>query len=367
MWRSILSIIAVFICTSCSDDITAENITRPNITNPSNNNTNNPKNTTNPDNTNNQPDNTNNQPDNTNNQPDNTNNQPDNTNNQPDNTNNQPDNTNNQPDNTNNQPEDQPRTTPYELPDDPHEYNSPSPEELQKKLCPWSDPKDDASFIRLPKGKYFTLNDHYHINAPFELMKREVTWQDYLKCVDAGVCDAPHDKLQPYHLRAAVHYLLPEDAETYCQWIGGRLPTLQEWQYAALLDEQYRVRSVLFPWGNTMPDYCIHAAYRMKSFYQDDPIQPRSYECYNGLVYSCPIADHSSIVGCYPAGDSPLGFQDMAGNVHEWVSNGDQKYIAMGGSVQSVINDITIQAEGVWFYEIYDLSALGVRCARDIP
>jgi len=37
-----------------------------------------------------------------------------------------------------------------------------------------------------------------------------------------------------------------EDARAYCRWIGGRLPTLDEWEAAARAG-----KSTLYPWGNT--------------------------------------------------------------------------------------------------------------------
>lgn len=67
--------------------------------------------------------------------------------------------------------------------------------------------------------------------------KREVTNAEYSKCFAAGVC-GPHplheDRPQEFDRpKQPVAFVTWEDANSYCQWKGGRLPFEAEWERAA--------------------------------------------------------------------------------------------------------------------------------------
>lgn len=142
----------------------------------------------------------------------------------------------------------------------------------------------------------------------FNISKYEVTNAQYNACVNAGICEAAARNITDKNIAYNPDFFadnLPvvgvswQDASTFCNWLGERLPTEVEWEKAARGSGDQR----RYPWGS---DY--------------DPSRAN-------LSSGYPTA-----VGSYPSGASPYGMMDMAGNVFEWTATADgDKYILRGG------------------------------------
>lgn len=97
----------------------------------------------------------------------------------------------------------------------------------------------------------------------FKISKHPITKKQYEECEKARICGAPKiDECSDPGLAAASFKgsddaaaicVGRENAETYCKWVGGRLPTLAEWLRAA------RGPSVQeYPWGSTRASCAQH-------------------------------------------------------------------------------------------------------------
>jgi formylglycine-generating enzyme required for sulfatase activity len=74
----------------------------------------------------------------------------------------------------------------------------------------------------------------------FWMMRGRTTVSEYEACVSAGACTGPGSKVRSraWEGRASrplspVDFVNYGEAEQFCAWAGGRLPTEMEWEYAA--------------------------------------------------------------------------------------------------------------------------------------
>jgi formylglycine-generating enzyme required for sulfatase activity len=132
--------------------------------------------------------------------------------------------------------------------------------------------------------------------APFYLDRTEVTNEAYGACVAAGVCRPPADVAKNMRMfrgpKQPVSGVSWNDAKTYCEWKGRRLPREAEFERAVRGDDGRR-----YPWGN------------------EPPTPERAVF---GRVLGAQATDD---VGAHPSGRGPYGHDDLAGNVWEWMAD----------------------------------------------
>ena len=141
----------------------------------------------------------------------------------------------------------------------------------------------------------------------FLMMKTEITVGMYRACVNAGVCSVPADPQSLGHMNWTdvignkethpINYISWHQIMVYAAWVGARLPSESEWEYAARSEGQQN----LYPWGNSEPD-CNYGDF----YTHDEP------DC-NG--------EGTSPVCSTEIGNTQQGLCDMAGNLFEWVQD----------------------------------------------
>ncbi len=141
----------------------------------------------------------------------------------------------------------------------------------------------------------------------FFIAKYQIVVRAYEACVAAEVCTSPSVEDwdgEGFGLNTSAggrglhpqNGLMWQQALDYCGWLGGRLPTEAEWEYAAKGPAHRK-----YPWGDSPEPTCDHAVFSFGG-----------WGCGTG---------GSAAVGMRPAGASWCGAMDMAGNLWEWVED----------------------------------------------
>ena len=199
---------------------------------------------------------------------------------------------------------------------------------------------------------------------PFFLDRTEVTNEQYQKFLDAAGYDPPaswrHHHFPDGAEKLPVTDVTWEDAVAYTKWAGKRLPTEEEWEFAARGPE-----GRLYPWGNEWVDGSANVTIAANDKKQILP------------------------VGQFPKGASPFGVLDLSGNVWEWTSSDYREYpggkisiapgfsnlkIIRGGSFESTPKYATATlrrgwpaTRSDWPKKIkVDYSQTGFRSAQDV-
>jgi formylglycine-generating enzyme required for sulfatase activity len=224
---------------------------------------------------------------------------------------------------------------------------------------------DGAVVVQIPAGEFLMGNEetertpleHRVYVSDFLMDKTGVTWGQFKGFADAtGTPLPPHEPYWGIHDDHPMIYVTWEEARAYCEWAGGRLPTEAEREKAARGTDDRK-----YPWGNEEPDP-ERAAFR----------RTWGHEA-------------TQAVGTYPAGASPYGLLDMAGNVWEWCSDwyddgyyavspyrdpkgppSGRAHVVRGGSWDSRPSVLSCSCRS-WGHRGYRDGDFGFRCAMNAP
>lgn len=221
----------------------------------------------------------------------------------------------------------------------------------------WWQRSQDAGMIDAPAGSYtVTLKPDGAaevVELPaFRIDRFEATVADYRRCYERGACPWPATTasatrpgylLDPAFSRFPMINLDYDSAARFCRFMGKRLPTAAEWEVAAAFAPATH-RMFRYPWGD---EFAVQRA--------------------NSAALG--IGDTMQVGSFQPAGDSPLGASDMAGNVAEWTAtaitqDGATLYLVKGGSFADAAEDLRTTALNPTAPRTA-ANWLGVRCAAD--
>lgn len=231
--------------------------------------------------------------------------------------------------------------------------------------------------VYVPGGEFTMGRDDGEVNErpahtetvkSFFIDKNEVTNEEYAKFVAATGYPAPPSWVNGKYADGEGQFpasdVTWDDAAAYAKWSGKRLPTEEEWEFAARGTD-----GRLYPWGNDL--------------------KPNSAN-----VLARQGAKSSAVaVGSQAEGASPFGINDLSGNVWEWTASELKPYpggtveelpgytnikVIRGGSYVSIAKQATATLRRGWpasrsdwppgtEKKKIDYMTTGFRCAQDVP
>lgn len=209
-------------------------------------------------------------------------------------------------------------------------------------LCP-----DKMAF--LPAGSFSMGDRKDRVKVGrFCMDVTEVTADAYALCVKTGQCSAKGlncGAASTYNATGKgdnpINCVDWAQASSYCQSQGKRLPTEEEWEWAARGGPSAKT----YPWGN---------------------VEPSSQVCWSGFGQ----LSGTCSVGNYQAGASPQGVLDLSGNVWEWTSgtrdSSGTERVARGGAWSSTAPSYLRASERYWTQPQYQFIYIGFRCVRTV-
>jgi formylglycine-generating enzyme required for sulfatase activity len=199
-----------------------------------------------------------------------------------------------------------------------HEAAAQAPQELQAA----APAAGGIDWVAIPGGSFMMGTDswsdaqpvHRVTLKPFAMARAPVTFKQYRACVESGACTPAHvsdglcyvpegsslvQKALPASFQGDEQPVVCVDwgqAKAYSEWVGGRLATEAQWEYAAKsAGQDWR-----YPWGDESPS-CDKAV-----------MDEGGNGC--GRDSTWPVCSK-------PLGDTLQGLCDMSGNVWQWTQD----------------------------------------------
>lgn len=206
-----------------------------------------------------------------------------------------------------------------------------------------------AGMVRIKGGSYKLAAIKAQVTVKdFCLDVNLTTTDQYASCVQGKKCNDGAVKVcDPSTYGVEGKGNLPmicvdfNQATDYCKSQNKRLPSGEEWEWAA----RGGAEGWTYPWGNDAPTDQL---------------------CWSGITKRdgpCPI-------GSFPKGANPQGVLDLAGNIFEWTTTGNDVVssarFGRGGSWRDSKDEVKAGKTAV-FKTTYRCGYLGIRCATNEP
>ena len=173
---------------------------------------------------------------------------------------------------------------------------------------------DGTTLVAVPAGAFImgrnsSDNPEHEVTlSDFWIYSTKATNSQYQLCVGAGECDPPDLENNPNYMKfenlnKPVTGVDWSQAQAYCSFVHGRLPTEAEWEKTARGPE-----GNIYPWGDGSP-ICDLLNFNL-------------------------CVGQTTIVTDYPQGKSYYDALDMAGNAYEWVADWYDPFYYRSGPAQ---------------------------------
>ena len=266
----------------------------------------------------------------------------------------------------------------------PGQKPSPKPGEV------WENPKDGLKYVWIPPGT-FTMGcspgdsecwdeekpaHQVTLTKGFWMGQTEVTVGAYQRFVAATGRKMPpphYFNLDWAHQDMPIVNVIWDEAQAYCLWTGGRLPTEAEWEYSARAgntEPRYGpLDDIAWFWGNSGGQFLDSMGF---------PDQDQA-SYFKRLIEN---GNSTHAVGQKQA--NAFGLYDMLGNAWEWVNDRyDEHYyrkspstdpagpgrgrsrVLRGGSWRSGTRNVRVSFR-LWYLPDSRFEIFGVRCATDV-